>query len=69
MTERTRKAYPSDLNDIQWDLVLPHIPPKTGKGRNQEVDLREIVNAILYWIAALVRDKPKLFLKRLGFLN
>jgi len=50
MTERTRKAYPSDVNDEQWDLVLPHIPPKIGKGRNQEVDLREIVNAILYWI-------------------
>ena len=52
MTERTRRAYPTDLNDAQWDLVRPHIPPKKGKGRNPEVDLREVVNAILYWIRA-----------------
>ena len=48
MTERTRKAYSTDLTDEQWDLLRPHIPTKIGKGRNQEVDLREIVNAILY---------------------
>ena len=50
MTERTRKAYSTDLTDEQWDLLHPLIPPKTGKGRNQKVDLREIVNAILYWL-------------------
>jgi len=52
MTERTRRAYPTDLTDAQWDLVRPHIPPKKGKGRNAEVDLREVINAILYWIRA-----------------
>ena len=47
MTERTRRAYSTDLTDAQWDAVRPHIPPKVGKGRNPEVDLREVVNAIL----------------------
>jgi len=50
MTERTRKAYSTDLSDDQWNILAPLIPPKVGKGRNQEVDLREIVNAIFYWL-------------------
>lgn len=43
-----RKAYTSDLTDQQWtvlELLLP--PPKPG-GRPRTVDLREIVNALLY---------------------
>jgi len=48
MTELARKAYSTDLTDDQWNILKPLIPPKVGKGRNQEVDLREIVNAIFY---------------------
>ena len=48
MTERTRKPYPSDLTDDQWNLLHPLIPPKVGKGENRKVDLREVVNGILY---------------------
>jgi len=44
----TRKAYPSDLSDTEWDLLKPFIPaPKTG-GRPITHSRREIVNAILY---------------------
>jgi transposase len=45
-----RKAYPSDLTDDQWPILEPLVsPPVTdGLGRPQEVDLREVVNAILY---------------------
>lgn len=43
-----RKRYPSDLTDIQWALVEPLIPPAKSGGRPREVDLREVVNAILY---------------------
>lgn len=50
MTERTRKAYPTDLTDQQWDTLHPLLPVKKGKGRNQEVDLREILNALFYWL-------------------
>jgi putative transposase len=45
-----RKAYPSDLTDEQWNILESlFAPPRTdGLGRPQEVDLREVVNAILY---------------------
>ena len=43
-----RNRYPSDLADDQWNRIRPLIPaPKPG-GRPREVDMREIVNAILY---------------------
>jgi putative transposase len=42
-----RKSYPSDLTDAQWELVRPLIPVYTV-GRPREVDMREVVNAILY---------------------
>jgi putative transposase len=48
MTARTRKPYPSDLTDDQWKLIEPLIPPKIGKGENRKVDLREVINGILY---------------------
>jgi len=44
----TRKAYPSDLTDEQWGLLEFVIPaPKPG-GRPREVNMREVVNALLY---------------------
>src|SRR3954462_3883669 len=42
-----RKAYPSDLSDDQWALIEPLIPVNTT-GRPREVDMREVLNAILY---------------------
>lgn len=50
MPEEHRKAYPTDLTDAQWNILQPLLPVKTGQGRNQEVDLREIVNAIFYFL-------------------
>ena len=43
-----RKPYPSDLTDAQWQLVEPHVPPERWGGRTRSVDVREVVNAILY---------------------
>jgi len=45
-----RRAYPSDLTDDQWNLLAALLPPERtdGLGRPREVDLREVVNAILY---------------------
>jgi putative transposase len=42
-----RKLYPSDLTDDQWALIEPLIPVNTT-GRPREVDMREVLNAILY---------------------
>ena len=50
MSEGTRKAYSTDLTDQEWDILQPLLPVKTGKGRNQEVSLREIVCGIFYWL-------------------
>src|SRR6187397_3398515 len=42
-----RKRYPSDLTDEQWALIEPLIPANT-EGRPRVVDMREVVDAILY---------------------
>jgi putative transposase len=42
-----RKPYPSDLTDAQWEIVRPLIPV-FKVGRPREVDMREVLNAILY---------------------
>ncbi len=44
----SRQAYPSDLTDEQWRLIEPLLPPAKPGGRHRKVDLREVVNAILY---------------------
>ena len=43
-----RKPYPSDLTDAQWKLVETHIPPERWGGRTRSVDVREVLNGILY---------------------
>ncbi len=43
-----RIPYPSDLTDEQWKLIEPRIPPPKPGGRPREVDMREIINGILY---------------------
>jgi putative transposase len=43
-----RKRYPSDLTDAQWAILEPLIPPAQPGGRPREVNMREIVNAMLY---------------------
>lgn len=51
---KARQRYSTDLTDEQWELLhglLPKEPgagEKRGPGRPREVDLREIVNALLY---------------------
>ncbi len=42
----TRKSYPSDLTDQEWQLVEPLLSSLLGRKRS--VDPREILNAILY---------------------
>ena len=43
-----RKAYPTDLTDKQWRAICPFVISDAPIGRKRLVDLREIVNAILY---------------------
>ena len=43
-----RKPYPSDLNDAEWDLIRPLVDVPAPTGAPRQLDLRVIVNAILY---------------------
>ncbi len=43
-----RNPYPSDLTDEQWLLIETHIPSEKPGGRHREVNMREVVNGILY---------------------
>jgi putative transposase len=43
-----RTPYPSDLTDEQWSMIEPMIPPAELGGRHRSVDMREVVNGILY---------------------
>lgn len=43
-----RKPYPSDLTDEQWQQLAPHLPKPHLRGSPRRVDLREILNALLY---------------------
>jgi putative transposase len=43
-----RQPYPTDMTDIEWTYLEPHVPrPKPG-GRPRVHPVREILNAILY---------------------
>src|SRR5689334_14397804 len=70
-TTEQRQAYgrdglrcPSDLTDDEWALVGPLIPPAKRGGRQREVDVREVLDGILYVLAtgcqwrALPKDLP-----------
>jgi transposase len=43
-----RKPYKTDLTDAQWKLVKGLIPPAKPSGRPREVNLREVLNTLLY---------------------
>ena len=46
--DMARTPYPSDVTDGQWRLIEPSIPPPDPGGRPRSVNLREVVNEILY---------------------
>lgn len=43
-----RRTYPSDLTDAQWAILEPLVPASKYGGRPRTVDMREIINTILY---------------------
>ena len=62
--DRKGFRYPSDLTDPEWALIAPLIPPAKHGGRKREVDIREVLNGILYVLGtgcqwrALPKDLP-----------
>ncbi len=45
---RKRKPYPTDVTDEQWVAMKPHLPPEKARGAPRTVEVREILNALLY---------------------
>lgn len=48
MQTTTRKAYATDLTDEQWAILAPLIPQAKHGGRPREIDMREVINTILF---------------------
>ena len=70
-TETTRAEYlrkglryASDMTDAEWRLIARRLPPRRRLGRPREVDLRKVVEAILFILStgcqwrALPREFP-----------
>src|SRR3979411_2992665 len=45
---RDKLRYPSDLTDEEWSHVAPLIRPAKHAGRKRKVDVREVINGIMY---------------------
>jgi transposase len=61
---RTELRYASDMTDAEWALIVRRLPPRRRLGRPREVDLRKVLQAILYILStgcqwrALPKDFP-----------
>ena len=62
--DRSQLRYPSDLTDEEWSYVAPLIPPARRGGNRRHVDVREVMNGIMYILStgcqwrAVPRDLP-----------
>src|ERR1700747_3424515 len=62
--DRDNLRYPSDLTGAEWHRIKPLIPPAKRGGGKRTVDLREVVNGVMYVLStgcqwrALPKDLP-----------
>jgi transposase len=62
--DRGYLRYPSDLTDAEWALVGPLIPPAKRGGNKRTVDIRAVVNGLMYVLStgcqwrAIPKDLP-----------
>ncbi len=54
---RPAARYATDLTDAEFALVAPHLPAPSRLGRPREVDLREVLDAILYLLRTGCRGR------------
>ncbi len=47
---KKNQTYPSDLTDRQWDCIKELIPAAKPGGRPRELDMRAVINGILYLV-------------------
>jgi transposase len=61
---RSHLRYPSDLTDEEWKHIEPLIPPAKRGGDKRTVNIREVVNGLLYVLStgcqwrAIPKDLP-----------
>lgn len=48
---RDHLRYPSDLNDAEWAVLMPLIPRAKHGGRPRKVDMRAVINGVLYLLS------------------
>src|SRR3954470_15033720 len=62
--DRSKLRYPTDLTDDESALIGPLIPPAKRGGNKRTVDMREVVNGLMYILgtgcqwSALPKDLP-----------
>ena len=62
--DRSKLRYPSDLTDQEWSHVEPLIPPARHGGNKRTVNVREVVNGLMYILStgcqwrAIPKDLP-----------
>ena len=62
--DRSQLRYPSDLTDEEWAWVAPLIPPAKPGGNKRTVDIRAVMNGVMYVLStgcqwrALPKDLP-----------
>lgn len=44
----SRRSYPSDLTDLEWQILEPLLPAEKSGGRHRLYKMREIINALRY---------------------
>jgi transposase len=62
--DRSHLRYESDLTDLEWAEVGPLIPPAKRGGNKRSVDIRQVVNGVMYILStgcqwrAIPKDLP-----------
>jgi transposase len=62
--DRSHLRYASDLTDAEWAEIAPSIPPAKPGGNKRTVDIREVVNGVMYVLStgcqwrAIPKDLP-----------
>lgn len=51
----SRQRYPTDLSDSQWMIIQEFIPAAKSGGRPRSLEMREVVNAVLYVVVGGVQ--------------
>ncbi len=57
MSNELYQLYPSDVTDNQWEHIKDLIPPAKSGGRPRELDMRCVLNAILYVVVGGIQWK------------